>query len=186
MKEINKDISIRKLLKKVTKIKTIKFELCNYWDGDLCAIGLCQDDKVLYISSYNYINQEELKYDFFLEKQINHEKYLEIEKGEKLSFFEMIEKIKEIFDNKIKFKKLEKEINDILANWDPIGVTKPLSYDEYKSYIPQIIRNSKSLKLLKEFLIKLEKDLLGIEINQENLDYINKITQQIYYICNKL
>jgi DNA-binding MltR family transcriptional regulator len=39
----------------------------DYWDADLCALGLQRDDKLVYISTFNYIDNEIIKYDYDFE-----------------------------------------------------------------------------------------------------------------------
>jgi hypothetical protein len=61
----------RTILKFIEKLKlTVNFNLLkvvDYWEADLCAIGLTKEDRLVYISTFNYIENEELMYDFDLE-----------------------------------------------------------------------------------------------------------------------
>ncbi|WP_020528630.1 hypothetical protein [Flexithrix dorotheae] len=42
-------------------------KIVDYWPSDLCAIGIQKENKLVYISTFNLMNKEELKYDFDLE-----------------------------------------------------------------------------------------------------------------------
>lgn len=41
--------------------------IVDYWDSDLCAIGLKRGNKLVYISTYNFSNESIVKYDYDLE-----------------------------------------------------------------------------------------------------------------------
>ncbi len=45
-------------------------------------------------------------------------------------------------------KKIIEKINLILTDWDPMSVGREMASDEYRSYIPSIIRNSKDIQEL--------------------------------------
>jgi hypothetical protein len=48
-------------------IEAQSLEIVDYWDADLCAIGLKKSGKLAYISTFNYIEDKIMKYDFDLE-----------------------------------------------------------------------------------------------------------------------
>ena len=60
--------------------------------------------------------------------------------------------------------KIVEDINDILAEWDPIGVGQFLAREEYKQYVPAILNviNSKE---------ELRKCLEGILVNEMGLGF---------------
>lgn len=66
---MKKHFSITSILEELNK-KTQFYlvEIVDNWEGDLCAIGLKKDDKLVYISTYSYIDEREmlLDYDFEL------------------------------------------------------------------------------------------------------------------------
>ncbi len=65
---MEKDITILKLIERLKL--TINFnlvEVVDYWEADLCAIGLIKGNKLIYISTFNYLGKQELMYDFDLE-----------------------------------------------------------------------------------------------------------------------
>ena len=43
------------------------FEVVDYWELDLCAIGVKKNNKLVYISNFNFIEKKELKYDYDFE-----------------------------------------------------------------------------------------------------------------------
>lgn len=64
-----KDFSITSILEELRKRTQFHLvEIVDNWDGDLCAIGLKKDNKLVYISTYNYTDEREmlLDYDFEL------------------------------------------------------------------------------------------------------------------------
>jgi len=61
---VNKDITIQRITTKIfelfednffeTYIEENETKIVDYWEGDLSAIGLKKDNKVVYISTYNF------------------------------------------------------------------------------------------------------------------------------------
>lgn len=55
----------------INKLKPIvnftSLEIVDYWDADLCAIGIKKGDRLIYISTFNYISDKVRKYDYDLE-----------------------------------------------------------------------------------------------------------------------
>ena len=79
----------------------------------------------------------------------------------------------------MKEQTLANEINEILSEWDPIGVEKPISDDEYRQYIPEIIRAMNNIESLKKCLIHII-DQLGMSYDlcddmfQENIASVSE------------
>jgi len=70
---INKDKSITNLIERLKLIINLSLiQIVDYWEADLCAIGLKKDNKLIYISTYSY-DVNNIKYDYDLEI-INQEK----------------------------------------------------------------------------------------------------------------
>jgi len=42
-------------------------EVVDHWEADLCAIGLKNNERLAYISTYNYAGSDPMKYDLDLE-----------------------------------------------------------------------------------------------------------------------
>jgi hypothetical protein len=74
------------------------------------------------------------------------------------------------------------KINQILSEWDPIGVGKIISIDEYRGYIPYILKHIEN----KQRLIRCLEDILinkiGIDYNRED----NNHYENLQNVCNKL
>jgi hypothetical protein len=65
---IEKDKTILDLIERLKLIINFKdLEIVNYWDADLCAIGFRKNNKLIYISTYNFVVSKIVKYDFDLE-----------------------------------------------------------------------------------------------------------------------
>jgi hypothetical protein len=63
-----KDKSIKKFVKKLRVLDSGSLlEFVDYWDGDLCAIGFKRNDKLVYVSTCNYLKEKPLRYDVDLE-----------------------------------------------------------------------------------------------------------------------
>lgn len=67
-RSLKKDIRIENLLIKLkNNLEFNLIEIVDYWDADLCAIGIKKGDKLVYISNYNYVDNKELKFDYDFE-----------------------------------------------------------------------------------------------------------------------
>jgi hypothetical protein len=68
-------------------------------------------------------------------------------------------------------KSQDERINEILAEWNPIGVDKEIASDEYKGYIPAIINASNNEA---ELMACLENILNKMEVGYNNSDPLHK------------
>ena len=60
---MEKDKSIIDLISKVKLYSNIdSLSIIDYWDGDLCAIGFTQGNKLVYISTFGFLNEIIPKY----------------------------------------------------------------------------------------------------------------------------
>lgn len=66
---MEKDITIINLLERLKLIIDFScIEIIDFWEADLCAIGLKKGNKLIYISTYNYTDiHEAFEVDFDLE-----------------------------------------------------------------------------------------------------------------------
>ncbi len=85
---------------------------------------------------------------------------------------------------------LIEQINEILTEWDPIGVGKGVANEEYKSYVPLILRSVHTEEILMNCLIDiLEKDM-GLEYNHSNKQQTDDLQQackkiiQVHHKCS--
>ena len=63
-----KDITIENFLKNLkTALDTSQVEVIDLWEADTCAIGIKKKNKMIYISTYNYIENKLIRYDFDFE-----------------------------------------------------------------------------------------------------------------------
>lgn len=62
-------------------------------------------------------------------------------------------------------------VNEILAEWDPIGVPKNVAICEYTDYVPRILEQKDNLN---DIVLELEsivtKDI-GLDYNPDNIDH---------------
>lgn len=65
---MKKDKTITDFISKLKRsIDLNLLEIVDLWESDLCAIGLRKGNKIFYISTYNYFDKQEIKYDYDLE-----------------------------------------------------------------------------------------------------------------------
>lgn len=94
---MEKDITILKLIERLKL--TINFnlvEVVDYWEADLCAIGLIKENKLIYISTFNYLENQELMYDVDLEviDENNKERINVVRVGRNVSEMELVNEVK--------------------------------------------------------------------------------------------
>jgi len=81
-------------LKLIIDFNVVK--LIDNWEADLCAIGLINGNNMVYISTWAYIEEETLMYDFDLE--ILDEKQIDtihvVKKGRNVSEAELVDEIR--------------------------------------------------------------------------------------------
>jgi|SRR6218665_84063 len=75
-------------------------EVVDYWDADLCAIGLKKENRLIYISSFNYVENKVLRFDFDLEviNEVEQEKNEIIKKGRGVLEVELISEVKQFLE----------------------------------------------------------------------------------------
>jgi hypothetical protein len=79
------------------------------------------------------------------------------------------------------WKKID-AINTILSEWDPIEVGKELASDEYKGYIPDILKNIDSKDNLFTCLINILVNEIGLEYDSTNQEQ----NTDLIIVCDKL
>lgn len=79
-------------------------------------------------------------------------------------------------------KRLVENINQILAEWDPIGVGAAIATDEYKGYIPTILNSINDKKRLMECLENILVNEIGLEYDSTNKEHFTDLQQ----ICDKI
>ena len=61
---MKKHISITRLLERLKlEIDFDAIDLVDYWEADLCAIGLKKGNRLIYISTFNYLTSKEPGFD---------------------------------------------------------------------------------------------------------------------------
>lgn len=65
---MEKDKIILDLVEKLKSLENFsQLQFADYWDADLCSFGLKKESRLMYISGYNYAEDETPKYDYDLE-----------------------------------------------------------------------------------------------------------------------
>ena len=65
---MEKDITILELIERLKlSVNFTLLEIVDYWEADLCAIALKKENRLVYISTFNYADKKELYDDFDLE-----------------------------------------------------------------------------------------------------------------------
>ncbi|GAB3027446.1 hypothetical protein GCM10027051_35400 [Niabella terrae] len=94
---MEKDLTIISLIDRLRQIIDFgMLEIIDYWEGDQCAIGLKRYNRLVYISTFNFIDTNSLNYDFDLEViDINrNESQNIVGKGRAVSEAELISAVK--------------------------------------------------------------------------------------------
>ncbi|MCS4238492.1 hypothetical protein M2306_001388 [Myroides gitamensis] len=65
---MEKDITILDFIERLRlRINFNAIKIVDFWESDLCSIGIMKENKLIYISTFNYVDDEKLMYDFDLE-----------------------------------------------------------------------------------------------------------------------
>lgn len=65
---MEKDKTIIELTNKINHhAEWSSLQIVDFWEADLCAIGLKKENRLIYINTYNYVGATEIKYDLVLE-----------------------------------------------------------------------------------------------------------------------
>ncbi|MCG2613441.1 hypothetical protein LZZ85_04080 [Terrimonas sp. NA20] len=94
---MEKDTTILKLIEQLRSL--IDFNLMtiiDYWEGDLCAIGLTKGDRLVYISTIAHLDSSVPKYDFDLEISTGSrpDQFIVSKKGRGVLLVELVQEIK--------------------------------------------------------------------------------------------
>lgn len=96
---IKKDNTILELIERLRSVFDFNLvQIVDYWDSDLCAIGFKKSNKLIYISTFNYVNIE-LKYDYDLETIDDANDYNVVKEGRAVSIEELIKDMQLFFKN---------------------------------------------------------------------------------------
>jgi len=82
---------------------------------------------------------------------------------------------------------VEDQINDLLEEWDPLGVHmyyKNGPTNEYINYIPQIITAHKENNSILEYLISLHTALINYP-NEESMELTKHISEKMYSLLSE-
>lgn len=93
---MNKDKTILKLLERLKPIiDANKLHIIDHWESDLCAIGLKRNNRTVYISTYNFINDEPARFDYDLEiaDELNENKFQVLKEGRAVTEDNLIQAI---------------------------------------------------------------------------------------------
>jgi hypothetical protein len=96
---MKKDQTILNLLEGLNDFLVFnQIEIVDYWEADLCAVGLKKSDHLVYISTYNYEGKE-LKFDYDMEilDKLDPTKFTIIKEKRSIIEDEMVLDIKSFF-----------------------------------------------------------------------------------------
>ena len=79
-------------------------------------------------------------------------------------------------------KTLFENINQVLAEWDPIGVGEAIATDEYRGYIPKILRSVSDKNTLMCCLANILVMEIGLDYDSSNKSHINNLQE----VCEKI
>lgn len=98
---IEKDKTIIDLLDRLKlMINFDLLEIVDYWEADLCAIGIKRGDKLVYISAYNFVDKKTVRYDYDLELigNLKQDKLRVVKEKRGVSEGELIAELKEFLE----------------------------------------------------------------------------------------
>lgn len=79
-------------------------------------------------------------------------------------------------------KTLIENINQVLAEWNPIGVGEFTAKDEYKGYIPLILKSIHDKQSLMNCLTDILVNNMGLDYNSSNKSHVENMEQ----VCKKI
>ena len=79
-------------------------------------------------------------------------------------------------------KALIEKINHVLTEWDPIGVGDTVATDEYRGYIPIILRSINDKEILMNCLVNILIDKMGLGYDPSNKSHVKDLQQ----VCEKI
>ena len=74
------------------------------------------------------------------------------------------------------------KINNILAEWDPIGVGVKIASDEYRGYIPKILHFLQNRQELINYLETMLVDDIGLSYDPHNREHFEDLQK----VCDNL
>jgi len=93
---MEKDKTIMALIARLKlSINFALVEIVDYWEPDLCAIGVKRKDKLVYVSTYNYINEKLILYDYDLELVSDNNQIRVVKESRRVSEDNLIDEIKD-------------------------------------------------------------------------------------------
>jgi len=98
---MEKDKTIIELIERLRlHINFRLLEIVDHWEADLCAIGLMKENRLVYISTFNYTENEELMFDFDLEivDENDREKFNVVRSVRNVSEAELVNEVKLFLD----------------------------------------------------------------------------------------
>lgn len=95
---MEKDNSINSLVSRYkSSINIPNVKIVDYWDGDLCSIGLERDNKLAYISTYNYLSTNVGRFDYDFEETTSDKIRIVIKSNRCVSEQELFEDLRMFF-----------------------------------------------------------------------------------------
>lgn len=93
---MEKDKTIIGFLKRIQSfINLYSLEIVDYWNADICAVGLKKGNKLIYIATFNFNVQIPIKYDYDLEMadDLATDNYKVVKKGRAVTERELLTEI---------------------------------------------------------------------------------------------
>ena len=70
----------------------------------------------------------------------------------------------------MEYKENFKELNEILAEWNPIGVPDSISKNEYTNYVTYLYKYKNNYLELVNYLEQLIEEEIGLNYNEKNVE----------------
>ena len=79
-------------------------------------------------------------------------------------------------------KAIIENINQILSEWDPIEVGKNIAIDEYRGYIPIILKSISNKESLMSCISEILINKMGLNYNLLNTEHVKELDE----VCERI
>ena len=74
------------------------------------------------------------------------------------------------------------KLNQVLSEWDPVGVGENLATEEYRGYIPTILKSVDNKIQLMDCIENILVNEMGLDYNPSNKSHV----ESLQHVCEKI